>query len=113
MYEENGITMTPAVTDRINGWAIMLERLGNPSAGVRPTLFIHKQCKNLISQIPMMQNSETRPGDVEKQNSDENGDYGDDAADCCRYGLASAPVGVVSWALPVNFGNWQAQKVLT
>ena len=34
--------------DRINGWAEILQRLGDPGAGVRPTMFIHRRCARLL-----------------------------------------------------------------
>jgi hypothetical protein len=40
-YCRLGIRLTCASTDRINGWAEILQRLGDPDAGVRPTMFMH------------------------------------------------------------------------
>jgi hypothetical protein len=52
-YARQGITLRCANTDRVNGWAEILQRFGEPSVGIaeggsKPTLFIHKRCARLI-----------------------------------------------------------------
>jgi hypothetical protein len=75
--------------DRINGWAEILNRLGDPDAGIRPRLFIHKRCTRLLDAIPAMQHDPNRPEDVLKVDADEEGVGGDDAADALRYLIAT------------------------
>lgn len=83
LYEDCGITLNRTEIDRVNAWAVMSQRLGDPERGIVPTWLIHKSCKNLIAQIPMLQNHETRAGDAEKMNSDpETSEGGDDAVEC-------------------------------
>ena len=86
-YAENGIQLVEAEIDRINGWAKMLARLGDPDKGIRPTMFIHERCKELIGQIPLAQHHEKKPEDIEKMDaSAEDDSGGDDALDCCFHG---------------------------
>ena len=89
-YARHGITLRAANTDRVNGWAEVMQGLGEPDAGlapggVNPTLFIHKRCGRLIETLPALQHDPNRPEDVLKVDADEDGVGGDDAADCLRY----------------------------
>lgn len=104
-YEDCGISMIPAEIDRVNAWAVMQQRLGDIEKGIKPTWFISRKCKHLIAQIPMAQNHETRIGDIQKMNSDEEGDGGDDALEAARNGLITAPRGVLSFAIPMTMGK--------
>ena len=90
-YRRLGISMRPATMDRINGWASILNLLGDPEKGVTPKLFIHKRCARLIECLPNLQHDPNRPEDVLKVNADEDGAGGDDAADCLRYLIATKP----------------------
>jgi len=52
-YAKLGITLRCANTDRINGWAEILHRLGEPNVGLaeggsKATLFIHRLCGRLL-----------------------------------------------------------------
>ncbi len=57
-YAKLGITLRVANSDRINGWAEILHRLGEPNVGlapdayIRPTLFIHRRCGRLLETLP-------------------------------------------------------------
>jgi hypothetical protein len=92
-YARQGITLKPANMDRVNGWAEVLQRLGEPNvasgAGVRPTLFIHRRCGRLVETLPSLQHDPNRPEDVLKVDADEDGVGGDDAADALRYLVAT------------------------
>ena len=95
-YSREGITLRCANTDRVNGWAEILTRLGEPNVGLaeggtRPTLFIHQRCGRLIETLPSLQHDPNRPEDVLKVDADEDGVGGDDAADCLRYLVATKP----------------------
>ncbi len=90
-YAALGITLRPASTSRVNGWAEIMTRLGDPSNGVKPTLFIHERCARLIACLPTLQRDPLRPEDVLKQDPDEDGRGGDDPADALRYLLAKRP----------------------
>jgi phage terminase large subunit len=106
MYEEYGITMTPAETDRLNRWEIMANMLGDPEKGVCPKWYINRACKNLISQIPMAQSHETRIGDIQKMNADrDTGEGGDDALESASFALASDPGTLIRHAIPIAIGN--------
>ncbi len=88
-YAKLGIRLTCANTDRINGWAEILQRFGDVEAGIRPTLFIHQRCGRLLECLPALQHDPNRPEDVLKVDADEDGVGGDDAADACRYLVAT------------------------
>jgi phage terminase large subunit len=75
--------------DRVNGWAEILGRLGDPEAGLPPKLFIHRRCARLLECLPMLQHDPNRPEDVLKVDADEDGVGGDDAADALRYLIAT------------------------
>ena len=97
-YAKLGITLRQANMDRVNGWAEVMQGLGEPEAkpnlglangGVRPTLFFHARCGRLIETLPALQHDPNRPEDVLKVDADEEGVGGDDAADALRYGVAT------------------------
>ena len=88
-YAKLGINLRCANTDRVNGWAEVMQGLGDIEGGIRPTLFIHKRCGRLIETLPTLQHDPNRPEDVLKVDTDEDGVGGDDCADCLRYLVAS------------------------
>jgi phage terminase large subunit len=88
-YASLGVTIRPANTNRVQGWAAILERLGDPDAGIRPTLFIHRRCTRLLDCLPFLQHDPDQPADVLKTNPNEEGLGGDDAADALRYMVAT------------------------
>ena len=71
--------------DPLNGWAEVLQRLGDAAAASRPTLFIHRRCGRLDETLPSLQHDPSRPEDVLKVDANEDGVGGDDAADALRY----------------------------
>jgi phage terminase large subunit len=93
-YGQWGLHLRRANTDRINGWAELLRRFGDPEAGIKPTLFIHNRCARLIETIPLLQHDPMRPEDVLKTDVDEDGMGGDDAADALRYLVHTQPAKV-------------------
>ena len=94
-YAREGIKLRPANTDRVNGWAEILQLFGDPGSGlpaearIAPRLFIHRRCGRLIETLPSLQHDPNRPEDVLKVDADEDGVGGDDAADCLRYLVAT------------------------
>ena len=90
-YSALGISLRQANTDRINGWAEILQRFGDPDAGIPPRLFIHSRCARLIECIPTLQHDPNRPEDVLGVEPDEDGEGGDDSADALRYLVATKP----------------------
>jgi phage terminase large subunit len=90
-----GIAPRPANMDQVNGWAEILQWLGDVEAGIRPTLFLHRRCARLAETLPALQHDPNRPEDVLKVDADEDGIGGDDAADALRYLLATKPRVVV------------------
>ncbi len=88
-YSREGITLRPASMDRVNGWAAVLQGLGDPEAKIGAKLFVHKKCGRLIETLPTLQHDPNRPEDVLKVDADEDGIGGDDAADALRYLVAT------------------------
>jgi phage terminase large subunit len=88
-YKRCGITLRPANMDRVNGWAEIMQGLGDAESGIQPRLFIHQRCKRLIETLPVLQHDPNRPEDVLKVDADEDGVGGDDAADALRYLVAT------------------------
>ena len=88
-YAKHGISLRVANTDRVNGWAEVLQGFGDVDGGVSPTLFIHKRCARLVETLPTLQHDPNRPEDVLKVDADEEGVGGDDAPDALRYLVAT------------------------
>lgn len=90
-YEDNGIQLTRANMDRINGAAYLLKLLGRRAAqdapAIEPQIEVSDRCPRLIENIPTLQHDPNRPEDVLKVDIDEDGNGGDDPYDACRYGL--------------------------
>ncbi len=99
-YAKLGIALKCANTERVNGWAEILHRFGEPSVGLAeggstPTLFIHRRCGRLLECLPALQHDPNRPEDVLKVDADEDGVGGDDTADALRYLVATRTRSVV------------------
>lgn len=85
-YRKEGIILTRANIDRINGAKELYRRLGNPfpdavssDVKIRPTIFILDSCPMLIECIPSLQRDPKRPEDVLKVDCDaDTGEGGDD-----------------------------------
>jgi hypothetical protein len=88
-YARHGIPLRCANTDRVSGWAEILQRFGDVEADIRPSLFIHKRCGRPIETLPALQHDPNRPEDVLKVDADDKGVGGDDAADALRYLVAT------------------------
>jgi phage terminase large subunit len=98
-YGREGITLRCANTDRVNGWAEILQGLGDVDAGILPKLFIHSRCRRLVECLPALQHDPNRPEDVLKADPDDEGVGGDDAADALRYLVATKSREVVMMKL--------------
>jgi len=90
-YRKLGLNLCRANMERASGWSAIAQRLGDPPAGILPSLFIHKRCQHLIECLPYLQHDPDRPGDVLKDNINEEGTGGDDPADALRYLVAFRP----------------------
>jgi hypothetical protein len=91
-YAALGWRFEPAAIDRVTGWSAVRERLGDPTAGIPPRLYLAPACHFTAEQIRLAMRDPKRPEDVEKTNSDpDTGEGGDDALDMLRYGVMAAP----------------------
>ena len=88
-YLDDGLAFTKAETDRVQGAHEIRNRLGNPKAGIPPSLFIFNRCTNLIECLPNLQNDPKNPEDVLKVDVNEEGIGGDDTYDALRYAVFS------------------------
>ena len=86
-YLDEGLAFTKADTDRVQGAHELRARLGNPNAGIPPSLFIFNRCSNLIECLPNLQNDPKNPEDVLKVDVNEEGIGGDDTYDALRYAV--------------------------
>ncbi len=89
-YADEGIQLDRANDDRVSGATTMLGALGDYDRGVMAKWRIFDRCAMLIEQLPAMQHDPHRPEDVLKVDVDEDGEGGDDAYDCARYGVMAA-----------------------
>lgn len=114
-YAAEGITLSPAVTDRINGAAELLRRLGQYEVGddgsavevVRPSLYVSGDCRKLIECIPALEHDEHNPEKVKKWDCDDDGQGGDDAYDALRYGLMYVGGGPSLFEVPDPFPGYR------
>lgn len=95
-YADLGLPLTEASVDRISGAGELLTRLGNPEAGLAPTLKVFRTCPRTILGIPAMVHDPARPEDVLKVDADADGRGGDDCYDETRYGLMAERLSVPS-----------------
>ena len=86
-YQDQGIKLIAADMDRINGWGEILRLLGDPANGRPARIVLSDRCVHTIDQIPTLQHDGGRTDDVLKTNADDDGQGGDDYADCLRYGV--------------------------
>lgn len=77
-WAAEGFSLTLANTDRIDGAAAVLDRLGDAEAHLPPRLFVVARCARLIECLPTLQHDPNRPEDVLKVDTDEDGSGGDD-----------------------------------
>lgn len=101
-YAAQGLRLSPANTDRINGAAEYLRRLGDVESGIRPSIYVSELCPRLIECIPSLQHDPHRPEDVLKADTDDDGVGGDDPYDASRYGLMEAVTTVPTEDLVTN-----------
>ena len=81
-----------AYSDRINGAAEILVRLGNLEGKppIPNRVLISSRYRRLIESLPALQHDPACPERVKKWDADEDGEGGDDAYDAFRYDLMNA-----------------------
>jgi hypothetical protein len=89
-WKAEGFPLEAANDDRVNGAAEVLRRLGDPDAGIPPSLHISRACARLIECLPVLEHDPRRPEDVLKIDTDDDGQGGDDPYDALRYGIMAA-----------------------
>ena len=107
------LTITECWNDRVNGWAEILRRLGDPDReNFNPTLLVTRKCKGLIERMPLMLHDPNKPDDMDKVDCDEEGNGGDDFLDAARYLVISYKRGtVVRMAQPMRMGSFAGRSV--
>jgi hypothetical protein len=101
VFVRHGIVLTPAYLPRVPGWATVrraLTRKGPDGTGGTPRLWIVDTPGNrwAIERLLEMAPDETNPDDVLKVDANEDGEGGDDVADCLRYGVATTGLPVAA-----------------
>jgi phage terminase large subunit len=76
--------------NRINGAAEYLKRMGSAEQSLPARMFYSPRCARLIECIPSLEHDPHRPEDVLKQDTDDDGNGGDDFYDGSRYGVMVA-----------------------
>jgi len=102
-FREEGIYLTKANVDRINGAQQMATRLGNVKENLAPSWFVSDRCPILIDTMPRMLSDEKRPEDVLKIDADEFGEGGDDSYDCARYGIMVRPINLFAGGFATKY----------
>jgi Phage terminase large subunit len=100
LFADHGIRLSQPRIERIANAAYIAGLLGDPERGCAARLFVSEICEELIYCLPLLAESETRPGDLEKMDANENGEGGDDSFEACRNGLCYAPPPGIVTALP-------------
>jgi phage terminase large subunit len=85
-----GIPLERANVNRINGAAEYLKRMGSAEQSLPARMFYSPRCARLIECIPSLEHDPHRPEDVLKQDTDDDGNGGDDFYDGSRYGVMVA-----------------------
>ena len=89
-YQEQGLTMVPANTDRVQGAARIQRMLGRPREGLTPSLYILASCEELIETFESLEKDPARPSDVKKVDRSAT-KMGDDFYDSIRYNVMADP----------------------
>ena len=107
------LTITECWNDRVNGWAEIIRRLGDPDNKGDARLLITRNCRGLIERMPLMQHDENRPEDVMKVDCDpDTGEGGDDHPDVLRYLTVSYRGNpVVTHAAALVVGGYRGGKI--
>ena len=98
VFGRYGIRTTPAHTARVQGWSVVRRGFSQPkkpdgSPDGRPRLLICDTPGNqwAIARLLELSPDPSNPDDLLKIDANDDGEGGDDAADCLRYGVASPP----------------------
>lgn len=86
-YLKQGYRLNAAYTDRTNGAAEILARLGDAERGIPARLRIVDTCVHLLDCLPSLQHDPNEPEKPQKQDADDDGNGGDDSYDAARYGV--------------------------
>jgi len=87
MFMREGLPLTPANNDRINGWRVMKQWL-HWTQNKPPRMYVFDICHTLIQTLPSLRYAKTgNIGGVYKEDLDTN--MQDDAVDALRYALVS------------------------
>ena len=110
-YEDEGIKLSRANIDRINGAGRLLKLLGDPLAEkpIQPQIEISDRCVRLIECLPQMQHDPHRPEDVLKTDVDEDGNGGDDPYDSARYGVMTKELKVIKPVSMPQRNSWMVR----
>lgn len=114
MFAHEGVSLTEANNDRINGWAKMRAWFrAMPAASgqtePRPWLVIHPRCVQLIRTLPQLIMDPSRPEDIETNGPDH-------WADALRYLMAGRPAPTPDFqeqTYPKGTAGWMMEQMLS
>lgn len=86
-FGKRGYILERAIISRVAGARAIGERLGNPAAGVAPSLFLSPQTRGVFDTLTRMVHDPRNAEDVLKIDADAEGRGGDDDYDMLRYGV--------------------------
>lgn len=91
-FTKRGWRLQRATIARVPGAQALSERLGNPEAGLAPTLRFGPMARGVFQGLARMVPDPHDPEDVKKVDADAEGRGGDDDYDMCRYGAMAVPL---------------------
>lgn len=111
VYARYSIALEKANIDRAAGAQVMRRMIAKPQPGPAPKgsviiRFVDTPGnRRVVAEAASLVPEETHPNVPAKRNADENGQWGDDGADCWRYGVASPSFEGQEPARPFVVGN--------
>lgn len=120
VFGRYGIRTTPAHTARVQGWAALRRQLSSKDSSGNPCVPRLRICDTpgnqwALARLLELSPDPSNPEDLLKVDANDDGEGGDDAADCLRYGIASPPwvprspvPTVTPWKAGVDDKEWQS-----
>ncbi len=84
LFHNNGVDFERGDNNRIAGWELMREKMGNNNSPDAPMFYVTENCVDFLRLVPVLLFDERRPEDLDTTAEDH-------IADECRYGLMTRP----------------------
>ena len=69
-WRDAGLHVVRANNDRVSGWAVLREYLRAKEPDGRPSLFVFSTCVDTVRTVPLMQQSKSKPEDLDTKSDD-------------------------------------------